>query len=217
MTTALHGVLFDMDGTLLDSEKVWELALQDLAAELGGTLSPNARAQMVGASIGRSMAILHDDLGVDADPETSGAYLTDRMVERFRTDLEWKPGARELLNAVRSAGVATALVTATHRRLTDIALQFMGRELFDASVCGDEVGRSKPHAEPYLRAAGLISAQPQTCVAIEDSPTGLASAHAAGCAVLAVPSEIAVPPSRNWTIRMSLVGLDVEDLRALLS
>lgn len=180
-------------------------------------MSPAARAQMVGASIGRSMAILHDDLGIDADPETSGAYLTERMAERFRTDLEWKPGARELLLDVRSAGVATALVTATHRRLTDIALGFMGRDLFDASVCGDEVRRSKPHAEPYLTAAELISAQPEACVAIEDSPTGLASAHAAGCSVLAVPSELAVPPSVNWTIRTSLLGLDTSDLRALLS
>jgi HAD superfamily hydrolase (TIGR01509 family) len=217
VTLALGGVLFDMDGTLLDSEKVWEHALHDLAAELGGELSPAARAKMVGSSMGASMAVLHDDLGVDADPEASAAYLTERMVELFATDLEWKPGAHELLLAVRAAGIPSALVTATHRRLTEIALTFMGRELFAASVCGDEVGRSKPAPEPYLRAAGLIGVTPEQCVAIEDSATGLASAHAAGCAVLAVPSEIAVPASGNWTIRDSLVGVGVPDLARLLS
>jgi HAD superfamily hydrolase (TIGR01509 family) len=216
MPRHLDGVLFDMDGTLLDSEKVWERALQDLAAELGGDLSAPARAQMVGASIGTSMAILHDDLDVDADPEASAAYLTERMAELFATDLEWKPGALELVLEVRAAGIPTALVTATHRRLTDLAIDFMGRDLFTDSVCGDEVARSKPHPEPYLSAAKLIAANPRACVAIEDSPTGIASAHAAGCAVLAVPSELAIAPAAGVTIRDSLFGLRLADLESLL-
>ncbi len=205
-------MLFDMDGTLLDSEKVWALALHDLAAELGGELSSAARAQMVGGSMGSSTAILHDDLGIDADPETSSAYLTERMAELFATDLEWKPGARDLLVAVRDAGLPAVLVTATHRRLTDIALGFMGRELFTASVCGDEVGRSKPDPESYLRAASLAGATPSTCIAIEDSITGVASARAAGCVVIAVPSEVAVPPTSGVTIIHSLVGVGVDEL-----
>ena len=211
----LQGVLFDMDGTLLDSEKVWEFALHDLAAELGGELSPTARAQMVGASMGASMAILHDDLDIDADPEASSAFLTERMADLFATDLVWKPGARELLVGVRAAGIPSALVTATHRRLTEIALGFMGRDLFTASVCGDEVGRPKPFPESYLRAAALLDADPRRCVAIEDSVTGVASAEAAGCVVLAVPSEIEVPVADSRTVIDSLVGVDVEELRRL--
>src|SRR6185312_3462341 len=89
--TGLEAVLFDMDGTLLDSEKIWDVALDDLATWLGGELSTRARERMVGSSLARSIAILHADLDNDADPETSGAYLTERTAELFRTDLTWKP------------------------------------------------------------------------------------------------------------------------------
>ncbi|MGI8677702.1 MAG: HAD family hydrolase [Jatrophihabitans sp.] len=209
-------MLFDMDGTLLDSEKIWDVALSDLAAWLGGTLSPDARASMIGSSLGRSVGILHEDLGVDRDPVRSGEFLTGRTTELFRTDLAWKPGARELLDAVHAAGVPVALVTSTHRALTEIALDTLGRHYFTATVCGDEVAHPKPQPDPYLRAADLLGAPITSCVAIEDSPLGVASAEAAGCAVLAVPSEVALGPSPTRTVRESLVGLSVADLAALL-
>lgn len=197
-------VLFDMDGTLLDSEKVWDVALDDLAAWLGGALSERARQRMVGSSLARSVAILHGDLGVDADPESSGAYLLTRTAELFRTDLRWRPGARELLVAVNDAGIPAALVTSTHRGLTEIALDMMGREHFATTVCGDEVARPKPHPEPYLRAAALLGAEPRCCVAVEDSPLGIASAQAAGCAVVAVPSELELEPAAGRVVLGSL-------------
>jgi HAD superfamily hydrolase (TIGR01509 family) len=212
----LQGVLFDMDGTLLDSEKLWDVALEDLATALGGDLSQRARQRMVGSSLARSIAIMHDDLGIDADPESSGAYLTERAAELFRTALVWKPGARQLLHAVHDAGVPAALVTSTNRPLTEIALDTLGRELFAASVCGDEVVRPKPHPEPYLTAAALIGASPEQCVAIEDSPLGIAAAEAAGCAVLAVPSEVAIEPAPTRSVRDSLAGLTVQHLAAMV-
>lgn len=212
----LSGVLFDMDGTLLDSEKIWDVALVDLATWLGGELSAAARTRMVGSSLARSVAILHHDLDVDADPESSGAYLTERTAELFRTKLIWKPGARELLTVVRAAAIPAALVTSTHRRLTEIALDTLGRENFAAVVCGDEAARPKPHPDPYLRAARLLGVPADRCVAIEDSPLGVAAASAAGCAVLAVPSEVPLEPAPGVTVRRSLVGLSVDDLAALL-
>src|SRR4051794_2113650 len=129
----MDAVLCDMDGTLLDSEKVWDIALADTAAWLGGELSPAARRRMVGSSMGRSVAILHDDLDVDADPESSAAYLTERTAELFRTDLVWRPGARELLVALHNASVPTVLVTSTRRHLTEIALDTIGRDFFAAT------------------------------------------------------------------------------------
>jgi HAD superfamily hydrolase (TIGR01509 family) len=212
----LQAVLFDMDGTLLDSEKVWDVALDDLAAELGGELSVSARARMVGSSLGRSVAILHSDLGIEADAESSGAFLTERTAELFRTDLVWKPGAQELLHAVGAAGVPAALVTSTHRRLTEIALDTLGRSNFAATVCGDEVRRPKPHPDPYLRAAELLGVEPGRSVAIEDSPIGIASAEAAGCAVLAVPSELDIDPGSGRTVWPSLAGRTVADLADLV-
>lgn len=214
--SSLQAVLFDMDGTLLDSEKVWDVALDDLASWLGGTLSPAARASMVGSSLGRSVRILHADLGVDADPGRSGDYLLQRTAELFTTDLVWQPGAEELLQAVHDAGIPVALVTSTHRALTEIALDTLGRDRFAATVCGDEVEHPKPSPDPYLRAAKLVGALARACVAIEDSLLGVASAEAAGCAVLAVPSEVVLESAPTRTVRASLVGLSVADLAALL-
>jgi HAD superfamily hydrolase (TIGR01509 family) len=205
-----------MDGTLLDSEKVWDVALADTANWLGGELSATARRRMVGSSMGRSVAILHADLDVDADPESSAAFLTERTAELFRTELVWRAGARELLVTLADARVPVALVTSTRRHLTEIALDTLGRQFFAATVCGDEVRRPKPHPDPYLRAAELIGQPAAACVAIEDSPIGIASAEAAGCAVLAVPSEVELEPGPHRQLRADLVGVSVAELAALL-
>lgn len=205
-------VLFDMDGTLVDSEKVWDISLADTAAWLGGELSVKTREHMVGSSMARSVAMMHDELGIDADPEASAAYLTERTAELFSGPLPWRPGARELLDAVSAAGIPMALVTATHRRLTMLALNTIGAGRFQAIVCGDEVSRGKPHPEPYLRAADLLGVAPRDCLVIEDSVLGVRAGEAAGCSVLGVPSEVPLPPGPRRTIRSSLVGLTVEGL-----
>lgn len=217
MGEALQAVLFDLDGTLLDSEKLWDIALDDLARWLGGELSAAARERMVGNALGRSVAIMHEDLGINADPEASGAYLLERAEELYRTALEWRPGAQEMLWAVFDEGLPSALVTSTHRHLTELALDFLGRDFFVASVCGDEVGRPKPHPEPYLRAAELLGADPARCAAIEDSPTGIASAQAAGCGVLAVPSTVALGPAPRRILRPSLMDATINDLYAVVA
>jgi HAD superfamily hydrolase (TIGR01509 family) len=204
-----------MDGTLLDSEKVWDVALADTAAWLGGDLSPAARRRMVGSSMGRSVAIMHADLDVDADPESSAAFLTSRTAELFRTELVWRPGARELLVALRAARVPAALVTSTRRYLTEIALDTLGREFFTAVVCGDEVRRPKPHPDSYLRAAELLGVEPAECVAIEDSPIGIASAEQAGCVVVAVPNDVEIAPAPTRVVLADLTSLAVADLAGL--
>ena len=215
--TGPAALLFDMDGTLLDSEKVWDVALDDLAEWLGGRLSREARVAMIGSNLMHSTGLVHADLGVDADVGVSAAFLLDRAEALFRTDLVWQPGARDLLVQARAAGTPTALVTSTVRRLTDIALDTMGRDLFTVSVCGDEVDQPKPAPDPYLRAASLLGVAAADCVAIEDSPTGIRSAEAAGCAVIAVPSETAVDPAPATWVRDSLVGLTLADVAAFMA
>jgi HAD superfamily hydrolase (TIGR01509 family) len=216
---SLDAVLFDMDGTLLDSERVWDIALEDLAQYLGGSLTAPVRQSMVGSSLWRSIAIVHEAVGADTDEASTAAsadYLTTRTAALFRTHLTWKPGARELLEAVAGERVPAALVTSTHRALTEIALDFMGREWFARTVCGDEVTRPKPAPDPYLRAAELLGVDPGASVAIEDSPLGLAAAEAAGCVVLAVPSEVPLAPTPSQTIVASLRDVDVAFLRKLI-
>jgi HAD superfamily hydrolase (TIGR01509 family) len=211
-------VLFDMDGTLVDSEKIWDVTLDELAARLGGELSAPTRQAMVGSNLASSLQMLHDDLGIAAgDLDGDARWLLDRTKHYFGHGLPWQAGARELLDAVHAAGIPTALVTSTHRDLVDVALRSIGAHYFDVEVCGDEVSRNKPHPEAYLTAAALLGVAAGDCVAIEDSPTGIAAAEAAGCAVLAVPSEVPVPPGPLRTVRDSLVGVDVACLTALLA
>ncbi|WP_285664483.1 HAD family hydrolase [Actinorhabdospora filicis] len=211
-------VLFDMDGTLTDSEKLWSIALDELAATHGKTLSAHTREAMVGTNMHVSMVMFHDDLGLPHEGmAASVVWLETRMAELLAVGAPWQPGAREFLLAVRAAGLPTALVTATARELTETLLDnTLGRENFDASVCGEEAGASKPDPAPYLRAAGLLGVDPRDCLAVEDSPTGLASAHAAGCRVLAVPSEVALVVPEGVHVIDSLIEADLDLVRALM-
>ncbi len=207
-----------MDGTLVDSEKLWDVALQELAAVYGGVLSDDARRAIVGTGMADAMRIVHDDLGQpERDVQESADWISARILDLFRTGLRWRPGALALLRAVRAAGIPTALVTSSGRPLVEVALDTLGRDSFDVVVCGDEVGAAKPHPEPYLTAARLLGVPVQRCVAIEDSPTGVASALAAGAAVLAVPAEVPLAPADGVHQVESLLGADLELLAALLN
>jgi HAD superfamily hydrolase (TIGR01509 family) len=216
-TAGLAAVLFDMDGTLVDSEKVWSVGLTELAAHYGGVLSGPARRAMVGTNMAESMCILHADIGrPDLDPSASVRWLERRIKELFGAGLIWRPGARELLAEVRAAGVPTALVTATRRHLVDVALLTIGAHNFDAVVAGDEVDETKPHPEPYRTAAALLGVDIRRCVAIEDSPNGLESARAAGCVVVGVPCDVTLSDVDGVTLVDSLVELDLSRLRDLV-
>jgi HAD superfamily hydrolase (TIGR01509 family) len=215
---AMQAVLFDMDGTLVDSEKIWEVGLNELAAHHGRPLSTKARRDMVGTNMTDSMRILHEDLGLPITRpamDESVGWLEGRVKELFRGGVPWRPGARQLLAALRAEGVPLALVTATHRHLVDVALLTIGADNFDAVVAGDEVDETKPHPMPYLTAARLLGAEAGNCVAVEDSPNGLRSARAAGCAVLAVPCEVDLD-SEGVTLVGSLLDVDVDYLRKLV-
>ncbi|MFY1631978.1 HAD family hydrolase [Solwaraspora sp. WMMB335] len=209
-------MLFDMDGTLIDSEKLWDVALQELAARYGGQLSPTARLAMVGSDLATTMRLLHGDLDQPwRDPVSGAAWLTARVTELFWTDIQWRPGAAELLREVRRAGVPTALVTSTERGLVDVALATLGRHNFDVVVCGDEVAATKPDPAPYLAAVAALGVPVAACVAIEDSPAGVASAHTAGVTVLAVPDGARLAVPAGVTVRSSLTGVSLSMLGML--
>ena len=210
-------VLFDLDGTLIDSEPVWDEALTELARWLGGELSSTARLATLGTNVPVSVAIVHADIGrPDADPVRSGEKLLAEACSRFAAGVRWRPGARQLVDAVRTAGIPSALVTNTERVLVRLALGSLVEELFDVSVCGDEVPRAKPAPDPYERAAALLGVDVTAAVAVEDSPTGAASAEAAGCVLLVVPAEVPVPASPRRTFAASLAEVGVADLARLV-
>jgi len=210
-------VLWDMDGTLVDSEKLWTTSLHDTARWLGGALSPAAREAVVGGDMPRTLATLFDDLGLPHDAERMAAaerFLNDRTAELFAGGLSWRPGAQEALRLLDHLGWPTALVTNTERALTEAALDSIGREHFAVSVCADEVPFGKPDPDLYLRAAELLGVAPARCLAIEDSPSGALAAERAGAAVLVVPCDVPVPAGPGRVLRPSLVGLTRDDLQA---
>lgn len=219
--SGLRAVLWDMDGTLVDSEKLWTVALEELMVRLGTTLSDHAREAMIGSNMRRSTLILLGEAGVEPTTEAIADvenWLNARMTVLLGGEAQWRPGAREALLSVREAGIRTALVTSTERALTEVALDSIGRELFDVTVCGDEVdGENKPLPRPYRKAAELLGVDPRDCVAVEDSVTGVTSAAAAGCTVLVVPAEAPVPPGERRVLRESLLGVDADLLAGLLS
>ena len=204
-----------MDGTLVDSEKLWDIGLQELYRRLGGELTPEVRDATVGGSADGVMRIVYTDLGLEHDPAhmaQSADWLHEFTADLFDGGLPWCEGARELLDALAEGGVPMALVTNTRRALTERALNSIGRQYFSASVCGDEVVRAKPAPDPYERAAALLGLDPGQCLAIEDSVTGAAAAEDAGCPVLVVPNDVAVPATARRHQVASLSGLDIPQL-----
>ena len=214
----MRAVLWDMDGTLVDSEKLWDVSLAALYTELGGHLRPEVRVSMVGGSAEDTIRTVYDDLGLERDPAAmaeSSRWLHDYTAELFDGGLPWCDGARELLESLAAEGTPMALVTNTQRFLTDRALNSIGRQYFSVTVCGDEVARGKPSPDVYRRAAALLELHPADCLAVEDSVTGTAAAEGAGCPVLVVPNDVAVPGGPRRRHVSSLVGLGIDDLRRI--
>ena len=217
MSTRLPAaVLWDMDGTLVDTEPSWIDAEYALVAEHGGSWSDEHAHALVGSPLLVSAEYIRRHGGVDLPVEVIVEQLVDRVVADVRRSVPWRPGARELLLALRDEGVPCALVTMSWARLVDAVLAELPGDTFAAVVAGDQVRHGKPHPEPYLTAAARLGVAPGECVAIEDSQTGVASAHAAGAAVVAVPNVVPIPPGPGRVVLDTLEGLSPAGLARLV-
>ena len=205
-------VLWDMDGTLVDTEPYWIETEFALAEEYGATWSHEHALELVGNDLLVSGAYIKEHMGLDLTPAQVVERLLDGVVERVRRAVPWRPGARELLAALNAAGVPCALVTMSYRRFVDPILAALPEASFATTVVGDEVDNGKPHPEPYLAAARALGVAPEDCVAIEDSETGTRSAEAAGCRVLVVPHHVTVPEKPGRRFVASLEHLDPASL-----
>ena len=206
MPGELRAVLFDLDGTLVDTEHLWWQAYAEVTARLGGTATDADAEFVYGRTIDQAAGHLLRRLrGLPADPacpspagETPPAgegdaerdrvaeLLTHAYAARLARGFPVLPGALELLDALAGERIATGLVTASPRWITDAVLGVLGPHRFQVTVTADDTPRGKPAPDPYLLAMAGLGVGPAQCVAIEDSPTGAASARAAGCAVLLV-------------------------------
>ncbi|MFF4992308.1 HAD family hydrolase [Streptosporangium saharense] len=208
----LGAVLFDMDGTVVDTEGLWRQACAEVAAELGlrpGEVDPD---HVHGRPAEHTAAHLRR-------PGVSVGWISERLTEGFARlvahGVTPLPGALALLDGLASAGVPTALVTASSRRVVEPVLGVVGAERFRLVVAAEDVVRGKPAPDPYLLAATLLGVDPALCAAVEDSPVGLTSALTAGCRAVYVSRERAVP--YGVLSVNSLEKIDVTMLRRLVS
>jgi HAD superfamily hydrolase (TIGR01509 family) len=209
-------VLWDMDGTLVDTEPFWIRAETELVATHGGRWTQADAHALVGSDLLDSAAYIRRVGGVDMDPVDIVNAMMERVIEQMADDPPWQPGALDLLAALRAEGIPCVLVTMSWRRLAGAVVDLLPPGVFAHAVVGDEVTQGKPHPEPYLAAARLLGVDPVSCIAIEDSPTGAASARAAGCVVLGVPHVVDVPADAVDALVPSLTEVDVTLLRRLV-
>jgi HAD superfamily hydrolase (TIGR01509 family) len=217
MSALLPGaVLWDMDGTLVDTEPYWMAEERSLVADFGGEWPHEQALAVVGMALPDSAAYILAHSPVRLTPQEVVDRLVGGVARRLVTDgVPWRPGARELLAELNGAGVPTALVTMSYRTLTDRLADVLPGGSFDVVVAGDDVSRGKPDPQPYLLAAQRLGLAPTRYVAIEDSVNGARSASAAGVPTLVVPHVVPVPPLPG-TIRLpTLAGVRARDLVVL--
>jgi HAD superfamily hydrolase (TIGR01509 family) len=213
---ALQALLFDMDGLLIDSEPLWfevECAVMD---RLGGDWGPDDQYALVGGSLQASVDYLLGRATRPAAQADVARWMVDGMTGLLHErGVHVLPGARELLAQVAADRVPCALVTSSERQIMEAVLDRIGFR-FDVTVCAEDVRSPKPDPEPYLRAAERLGADPAACIALEDSPNGVAAAEAAGCLVVAVPSMLPIPTRPGRVVASSLAQLDLGMLRGMM-
>lgn len=221
MTRLPAAVLWDMDGLLVDTEPTWTVAEVELAERLGGTWSDALKAQIVGTRLEVAVPTILRWYDVADDPATVSAtsrWLLARMVELYAAPISMRSGATQLLAQLAEQQIPTALVSSSYRVLVDAVLAH-GMGPFALTLAGDEVKRGKPDPEPYQSACSRLGADPRDCVVLEDSPAGVESGLAAGCAVVAVPSVPGVVFADHPRLRVvpSLDEVDAALLGALIA
>lgn len=218
---APQAVLWDFDGTLADTEPLWIAAeFEVIEGELGKPWSMAHAEQVVGADLIDSATYMLNTIGRrDLEPAWMVQQLLGRVVRSIQSaeDLPWRPGALELLAALRSEGMPCALVSASYRVLLDAVLARLPEDSFAVSVAGDEVSQGKPHPEPYAKACRLLGVDPRSCVVLEDSATGARSGNAAGAVVVGVPNVVEIPAAPRRVTVSSMIELDPARLTMLYS
>ncbi len=208
-------VLWDMDGTLIDSEPYWMKSEGAFAKANNSTWTEQDGLSLVGMSLYDSSKIIKAKVGSDLEPEQIIAQLTDEVTAQLKQEILWRPGARELLLLLRKKKMKTALVTMSMHRMAKQVADAIGFDAFDVIVAGDDVLHGKPHPEAYLKAASLLGVRPEDCVAFEDSISGLKSAEAAGTRAVGIKNIVELPAEPGRIVWDTLEGVSLSDLRGL--
>ncbi|WP_254678194.1 HAD family hydrolase [Curtobacterium sp. SGAir0471] len=211
-------VLWDMDGTIIDTEPIWQQSQVELTDRYGAEWTHEDGLSLVGSGLERSGEILRDR-GVDMEVEEIVLWMTDYVTQRLQGgELPWRPGARELVEELHDRGIPTALVTMSRRTMALVTADAIGARGFRVVVAGDDVDRPKPYPDAYLAAAAQLGVDPTACVAIEDSATGVASAVASGAVTVAVEHIVPLSEIGGGDVHLTtLADVDVDRLVELTS
>ena len=207
----IDGVIFDLDGLLLDSEQVWDAAREELAHERGGRWHPQAQRDMMGMSSPEWSRYMHDVIGLPEPPDEINAEVVRRLERRYREHLPVIPGAREAVSRLAERW-PLALASSSNRELIDLALELMGlTQRFKATVSSEEVARGKPAPDVYLEAARRLHVDPAHAAAIEDSHNGIRAAKAAGMGVIGIPNAH-FPPDEEALAQADVLLKNLDEL-----
>jgi HAD superfamily hydrolase (TIGR01509 family) len=214
-------VLWDMDGTLIDSEPLWIEQERQLMESIGATWTHEDAIHCVGGPMARVDAYMRSKLpSADLDkfgPLVLTNKLLQRMEDRLSQDIPFTPGAFELVNEMKSVNLPLALVSASSRPLMNAALKSIGSQLFDITISDNDVERSKPDPEGYVKAAVSLDVDISRSLIIEDSITGMTAAIASGAFVLGLPHVAELPHGPKVIHHPTLENLTMRDIANLFS
>ena len=208
-------VLWDMDGTLIDSEPIWIAEETLMMRELGIEWSEEDALHCLGGPLERVDTYMRERSGNQHAPLELAHKLIDRMVLRLSMGIEFSPGAKSLLDEMCDSEIPMALVSASTRKIMDAALASIGEEYFQFTCSADDVRKTKPDPEGYLTAARRLGVDIERSLIIEDSKTGMTAAIASGAYVLGLPHLTDLPSGEKVVQRKGLQDLDLQALGLL--
>jgi HAD superfamily hydrolase (TIGR01509 family) len=211
----VSAVIFDLDGTLIESEQVWSVVKRDLSLERGGRWSEAAETDMLGMSSPEWTRYMRDELGLAMELSAISDAVAQMLADRYRAELPLIPGADEAVRALADR-FPMGLASSSNRGTIDLVIELAGwTDLFSVTTSSEEVPAGKPAPDVYLETAGRLGIPVASSVAIEDAGVGILSAHAAGLAVVAIPNR-AYPPDAEALSRAEVVLESIWQLPAAL-
>lgn len=212
-------VLWDMDGTLIDSEPLWIEQERELMESFGAIWTQEDAIHCLGGPMTRvdsymrsKLPELHRD---SIAPLELARQLLERMERRLATHVPFTPGSFDIITEMKAAQLPLALVSASTRPIMNAALKSIGEDLFDITISDSDVSKSKPHPEGYLKAAELLSVEITSCLIIEDSITGMNAAIASGAYVIGLPHVSALPMGNKVVHHPTLENLSMSEIAGL--